>query len=223
VRATFSPLAREQLGHRLFQRLIRGAPEGLVLQRYSGLKSWPMSRVKGLAFRSVLRAHTLLRGEQALDGLYSHLEPSIAHTMRAPLAATWYPLSLYVALWDAIQRTTGGDQDYPRLVGRLCAEHDLKLVHKVLFATLNSNVALKVTARMFGSYYDTGTCSANRIDDRSFRFLFEGCVGFSEPMWMELHGSLEVFVDLSTNAKSQSQLVQGGQIGASSRIVDIRW
>ncbi len=195
----------------------------LVPQRNSGLLSSFMPRVKGLAFRSVLQAHAQHRGEDALARMYAHLEPSLAQTLLTPLAATWYPLSLYAALWDAIQCTTGEDPDYPRLVGRLCAEHDLRLVHKVLFAALNTSVALAATARMFGSYYDTGRCSSKRVDERSFRFFFEGCLGFTEPMWMELHGSLEVFVDLSTKAKSRSQLVQGGHDGATSRVVDIRW
>lgn len=182
-----------------------------------------MPQVKGLAFRSVLQAHAGLRGEDSLDALYKALEPGLTQTLRSPLAATWYPLAYYAALWDAIQRTTGENPDYPRQIGRRCAEQDLKTVHKVLFAALNTTVALSVTARMFGSYYDTGKCSAKRLDARIFRFTFQGCLGFTEPMWTELRGALEVFVEQSTKRPARSVLVQGGHGGDENSLVDVRW
>lgn len=182
-----------------------------------------MPQVKGLAFRSVLQAHASLRGDDSLEAVYKGLEPPLAQALRSPLAATWYPLDYYAALWDAIQHTTGENPDYPRQIGRRCAEQDLKTVHKVLLAALNTTVALSVTARMFGSYYDTGICSAKRLDARVFRFAFQGCLGFNEPMWTELRGTLEVFVEQSTKRSARAVLIQGGHTGDENGLVDVRW
>lgn len=182
-----------------------------------------MPRVKGLAFRSVLQAHRTLRGSDAIERVYAQLEPGLAQTLRAPLAATWYPLSSYAALWDAIQQTAGQNADYPRVVGRLCAEQDLRTVHKVLFATLSTSMALSATARLFSSYYDTGTCSCKRCDPRTFQFSFQGCLEFTEPMWTELRGSAEVFLELSTKKDAHSRLLSGGRAGDKSCVVEVRW
>lgn len=182
-----------------------------------------MPRVKGLAFRSVLQAHGSLRGTDALEKVYTQLQPELAQTLRSPLAATWYPLSSYAALWDAIQLTGGQNADYPRIIGRKCAEQDLQTVHKMLFATLSTSMALSVTARMFNSYYDTGKCSSKRVDPRTFRFTFQGCLEFTEPMWTELRGSVEMFLELSTKKNAYSRLVSGGHVGDVACVVDVRW
>lgn len=182
-----------------------------------------MPQVKGLAFRSVLQAHASLRGKDSLEAMYKALEPELGQTLRSPLASAWYPLAYYAALWNAIQSTSGESPDYPRQIGRLCAEQDLKTVHKLLFAALNTTVALTATARMFGSYYDTGNCSAKRLDTRVFRFAFQGCVGFTVPMWTEVRGSLEVFVEQSTKATARSMQTQGGRAGDSHCVVDVHW
>lgn len=180
-----------------------------------------MARVKGLAFRSVLQAHASLRGNDALEKVYGQLEPELAVILRSPLAATWYPLSNYAALWAAIQETSGQNTDYPRLVGRHCAEQDLKTVHKVLFSTLTTSLALNVTARLFNSYYDTGSCTSKRSDARTFQFAFQGCLEFTEPMWTELRGAAETFLELSTKKSAHSRIVRGGRTGDTTCIVDL--
>ncbi|HEY5954900.1 MAG TPA: hypothetical protein VIV60_00055, partial [Polyangiaceae bacterium] len=119
-----------------------------------------MLKVKGLAFRSVLQAHQSIRGQSAIERVFAVLDPTLAEGIRAALASTWYPVASYAALWSAIQQTTGADPDYPRIIGRRCAEQDLKLVHRVVLASLNTTLMLSITAKLFGTYYDTGTCTA---------------------------------------------------------------
>lgn len=182
-----------------------------------------MPRVKGLAFRSVLQAHSSLRGPAELERTWSTLGPAIAASIRTPLASAWYPLNHYAALWEAIQQGTNQNADYPRLVGRRCAEQDLKTVHKLVFAALHTTLILSATSRLFSSYYDTGTCVSQRIDPRCLHFVFEGCAGFTLPMWAEVRGSIELYVELSTSNPVCSAFTHGGRTGDASSVIQVTW
>jgi hypothetical protein len=181
-----------------------------------------MAKVKGLAFRSVLHAHASLQGEASLERVYGSLDPQLSHALRFLVASSWYPIEHYAALWDAIQRVTGGNPDYPRLVGRRCIEQDLKFVHKLALAALTVATGIDIAVRLFKSYYDTGRASSTRIDERAVRVVFEGCHGFSGAMWTELLGALETFAAQASKRPARSAFYQGGHSGDSCTI-DVSW
>jgi hypothetical protein len=182
-----------------------------------------MARVKGLAFRTVLRAHSSMRGVASLDSVLTLLDPELAETLRHVSAATWYPLEHYVALWAAIQRVVGNNPDYPRVVGRVCIEQDLRLVHKLAFAALSPATVLGISSRVFNMYYDTGRCQSSRLDEQSVRVSFDDCKGFSSPMWAELRGAIEAFAEQSSGCTARAITVSGGGTGNPECIIDVSW
>jgi hypothetical protein len=182
-----------------------------------------MPKVKGLAFRSVIQAHQAIRGQAAAERVFAQLDAPIAATVRSALASGWYPIANYSALWNAIQQTSDADPDYPRIIGRRCAEQDLRLVHRVVLTSLNTTLMLVITAKLFGTYYDTGTCRCERLDSASVLFKFTDCVGFTKEMWTEVRGSIEVFTELSTKRSVRSAWVNDAAPNGSSAILNVAW
>lgn len=181
-----------------------------------------MSQVKGLAFRSVLHAHAALRGNDSLEQVHALLGADLSGQLRFVVASSWYPLASYVHLWNAIQHVSG-DDDYPRLVGRRCVDQDLKLVHRLAFAALSTATVIDISARLFGSYYDVGTCASRKLEPHRVEVSFQNCVGFSTPMWSELRGAIEMFAELSSHRTSQSRLIRGGKSGDPTCVIEVLW
>jgi hypothetical protein len=109
------------------------------------------------------------------------------------------------------------------LIGRKCVELDSKLVHRLAFAALSVPTVLEISARLFRTYYDTGECRSERQRDRSVRVNFEGCVGFSEPMWTELRGASEYFAERASKGPASSRVLVGGRDGDTHTVFSIRW
>jgi hypothetical protein len=182
-----------------------------------------MSKVKGLAFRSVLQAVASLKSDAVLAEVYRALEPKLSASLQVTLAASWYPIEDYVALWNAIQATTGRRPDFPRLVGKRSVEQDLKVVHKLAFAALSVPTVMGISSRLFHTYYDTGTCRSSMRGERTIRVEFEGCDGFSQNMWTELRGASECFAEKSSRRPANSQIVVGGGDRDATLVLDVTW
>lgn len=182
-----------------------------------------MPRVKGLAFRSVLKALAALRGDEAQERVLAALDEPRSRALRFVVASSWYPIEDYVALWSALQRCTGSDPDFPRLIGRRCIEQDLRIVHKVALSALSVDTVLAISVRLFGNYYDTGSCRAHHAGSGMTRVEFSGCVGFSRDLWMELRGSMECFAEQASKSPATSLLVSGGRDGDPSCVMDLKW
>jgi len=181
-----------------------------------------MARVKGLAFRSVLRAHQALRGEASLERVFGYLPPELGARYRFVLATNWYGIEDYVALWKAIERVVGKGPDYPRLIGRHCVEQDLSLVHKLAMAALSASTVLDIAARMFRYYYDTGRATAKRVSDHEVEVRFEGCEGFSSAMWFEICGSMEAYAERASGKRARTMILEGGG-DEPQALVEVSW
>jgi hypothetical protein len=182
-----------------------------------------MARVKGRAFRSVLRAHASLCGSASLARALDLLPSNIAERFGHVGATAWYPLAHYVALWDAIESVVGEGSDYPRAVGRRYVEQDLNLVQMPALAALSTTKAFDTSSRLFGAYCDAGRRQSTRLGDQLVRVAFEGCIGFSAPMWAELRGAAEGFAEQSSHSSTNSSIVLGGCAGDSYFTIEVSW
>jgi hypothetical protein len=181
--------------------------------------------VKGLAFRTVMQEFGLLEGVAARDRVINAMPEELAHRFRTSTvsAATWYPIEDYAAMWAAIQEMTGNRRDLPHKIGRLCVQHDLNVVHKLVFRALSVPTVIGLATRVFKSYYDTGTSSAEQISERQIRISFEGCVGFTGPMWAEIRGSTEFFGEQAAGSKAWSAWKGGGGDRDTHAVLEVSW
>ena len=182
-----------------------------------------MPRVKGLAFRSVFVALEALEGNAAVERVRALLPAETSERLRVLTASTWYPLTDYANLWTSIQSATGQRKDLPRLIGRRAVEQDLRLIHRVAFAALSVETVLSISMRLFGTYYDTGKCKTEQLAPRKVRVSFQGCLGFTEPMWTEVRGGIECFAEQASKTRATSSLISGGTELSPECVVEVSW
>jgi hypothetical protein len=181
--------------------------------------------VKGLAFRTVMQELGNLEGPLAVARSLSCMPPELAHRFKtsAIVAAGWYPIADYAAMWGAIQEATGNRRELPRIIGRKCVEHDLNVVHKLVFRALSVPTVIGLATRVFNSYYDTGKSRAELLGDRNIRVWFEGCKGFNAAMWGEIRGSVECFGEQASGGKAWSTWKSGATDQDADGILDVWW
>jgi hypothetical protein len=117
-----------------------------------------MAKVKGTAVVATVR---FLEEQFGHPGLRSVLDalPAAERALvePAPLASTWYPMSLLLHLMREAQVQHGPSR--PRLIrdsGRASADYGLTTVYKIFFKVGSPQFIIGRAARVFGSYYDTG-------------------------------------------------------------------
>jgi hypothetical protein len=183
------------------------------------------AHVKGLAFRTVMQELGLLEGSQVRDRVVDAMPPELGHRFRTNTvsASTWYPIEDYAAMWATIQELTGNRRDLPYRLGRLCVQHDLNVVHKLIFRALSVPTVIGLATRVFKSYYDTGSSTAEQIGERQIRISFEHCVGFTAPMWGEIRGSVELFGEQAAGTKAWSAFKGGGGDRDTHAVIEVSW
>jgi hypothetical protein len=183
------------------------------------------AHVKGLAFRTVMQEFSLLEGSVARDRVINAMPAELGHRFRSATvsASTWYPVEDYAAMWAAIQEMTGYRRDLPYKLGRLCVQHDLNVVHKLVFRALSVPTVIGLATRVFKSYYDTGVSTAEQITERQIRVTFEGCVGWTGPMWAEIRGSVELFGEQASGTKAWSAWKGGGGDRDTHAVLEVSW
>lgn len=118
-----------------------------------------MANVKGTAINGRLQYVLRHHGPQALSDVLGSLGGKTAgHDLRhGALKSNWYPMSLFIALTQAIDRICGkGDGALYRQVAGQTAEDDLSTVYKVFFKFAKPSFIISKAASLWRQYYDTG-------------------------------------------------------------------
>jgi hypothetical protein len=183
------------------------------------------AHVKGLAFRTVMQEFGLLEGPPARERVVEAMPAELGHRFRTNTvsASTWYPIEDYAAMWATIQEMTGNRRDLPYKLGRLAVQHDLNVVHKMIFRALSVPTVIGLATRVFKSYYDTGVSSAEQVSERQIRVSFEGCRGFTAPMWSEIRGSVEYFGEQAAGTKAWSVWKGGAGDRDTHAVLEVSW
>jgi hypothetical protein len=182
------------------------------------------SRVKGLAFRSAMRALLNLRGEEVRDRALALMHTEIGQPLRygAIVAPQWYAVALYREMWRGIRAATGEGPDVARLIGREATQSDLNLVHKLIMKMLSPQTIAAAGARLFSSFYEPGKAEIqSRPGFSHARYL--QCPGFDRCMWMECLGASEIVLELAGAKNVRCRIVRGGHDGDDFAEVEAHW
>jgi hypothetical protein len=182
------------------------------------------SRVKGLAFRSAIRALAALRGEDARTRAIEAMNPEVGQPLRygAIIAPQWYPVALYRELWRGILAATGEGPEIARLIGRESTRSDLNLVHKLIMRMLSPQTIAAAGTRLFSSFYEPGKAE---IESRAgySRARYTHCPGFDRCMWVECLGASEIVLELAGAKNVRCRIVRGGHDGDHFAEVEAHW
>ena len=179
---------------------------------------------KGLAFRSVMNSLGRLEGAEAVVRAFGAMPAPLADALRygGMTASGWFPITSYRAMWDGIQSATGNRRDVPKAIGRECVRSDLNVVHRFVMGALSTETVIRLATRIFNSYYDTGSATAEWVATRTIGVRWSGCTGFSRAMWTEVRGSVEMFAEVSSGGRATCSALKGGG-DEDSMEAEVRW
>lgn len=180
-------------------------------------------KVKGLAFRSVLKSLEALRGQVAVAAALGAMDPEVADAYRRNtiLATGWYPIAWYREAFRAIVATTS--PELPRAIGAEAIRADLDGVHKLMLRMLSPETAFSLSSKLFGKYYDTGSLRIAEGRNGFTRAEAGGCTGRDRNMWLELLGSSERVLELAGARHVRMRITSGGSDQDDHCTLEAHW
>jgi hypothetical protein len=181
-------------------------------------------RVKGLAFRGILRSLERLHGAERLADLKKVLPPELGRLIeyQAVVTGNWYPLSHYATLLHGIEKVLGRDNCIAEL-SRESTLEDFRGIYKILTFVLSPETLIKRAPGLWGRYYDTGTLSVPEARAGFCRASYQGCIGFDRTLWQDVFaggiGLLEACGAENITLKAES----GGGDGDAFANITARW
>jgi hypothetical protein len=181
--------------------------------------------VKGVAFRTVVWSVEQLYGAHQVSAALAEMrqEPRDALHYGELVSGSWYPVTWYADLLQAVVRTNPGEADVVRKIAELSIERDVKGVYRFLVEHLDPTTVVSLCSKLFPRYYTPGKMLVTREGPTQFQLRIEGCVGFSALMWQEVYASGKHLLALSGASNIRVFIAAGGKDGDSHIAVDARW
>lgn len=169
------------------------------------------AKVKGVAFRSVVAALRELRGDELVEQMLSAAPQRQADLLRYSLVQTgWYPIEDYRALWQLILQHAGEDYALVRAIGAAAIRRDVTGVYRLLFKVLSEETVIRLSSKLFSTYYDVGSLTPSDIRRGHARASYRGCAGWDKAMWEEVAGAGEELIRLAGGREPRAEIVRGG-------------
>lgn len=182
------------------------------------------SKVKGVAFRSVLAALEELRGKAVVDRALASLSADDRSSIEFRVVNTgWYPIELYCTLLQAIATSSGEGESLVRSIGATALRRDVTGVYKVMFRVFSPESVLAISGKLFGFYYDTGSLSITERRHGYARSEYQRCKGFSRLMWIELLGSSEEMLTIAGAKNPRGRIVRGADDPDGACVIEVSW
>jgi hypothetical protein len=182
-------------------------------------------QVKGIAFRSALRALEQLRGVAIAELAVSEMSPELAASIRygTLIASSFYPIEWYRNFFSSIVAATGGTEAIVREIGRESARLDMTGIYKTAFKLLSPQAIFGLSSRLFSNYYDTGTVAI--VESRKGFALarWTNCIGFDRNLWQEVFASAEMYLELAGATHIRMRVLSGAGPTDSSAEVQAHW
>jgi uncharacterized protein DUF2378 len=151
-----------------------------------------MAQVKGTAVGASVRFVSERFGASSLAGVLRALPDEDRRLLEGGvLASSWYPMPVFLRFMEEAEKQLGAQEpDLVRQMGRASADYGVKTVYKIFFKIGSPEFIIGRAARVFGSYYDTGTMTVvETAPGRAVLDLagFAGAPQFCERIrgWME--------------------------------------
>jgi len=158
-----------------------------------------MTQVKGSALTSTLRFARERFGENGLREVLARLDPEDRARVEAGvLVSSWYPFRLMLSVMRETHAVYGASLPHLyREMGRASADYSLTTIYKIFVRIGSPQFTLGKAARVFQSYYDTGTMEAI-VNERGHTVLELRDFGEPAPEFCErLMGWLERTLELT--------------------------
>ena len=182
-------------------------------------------QVKGIAYRSALRALEHLRGLPAVESAISAMSPELADSIRygTLIAASWYPIEWYRELFTSVVSTTGNNRGIVHEIGREAARLDMTGIYRAAFKLLSPQSVLGLSARLFSNYYDTGSVVIVGSRSGFAQARWTNCTGFDRNLWGEVFASVEMYLELAGASQVRTHIVSGAGLSDDCAELQAYW
>lgn len=185
------------------------------------------AETKGINFYSILDALKQGFPETHRDDVLSHMDPEPARRIASDqiLAGTWYPVSWYRSLHDAIQATVGGGNETAWKLGHLGTQADFGKngIYHFMARTLGPKTVLSFGGRVFSLYWRPAGMKIKGVKGRNAaRAMWSGCLGFNELIWHDIFGSITAILETSGCTLRELQVLKTSQ-DLSSLLIEAEW
>ncbi|MEW5855448.1 MAG: hypothetical protein AB2A00_42135 [Myxococcota bacterium] len=148
------------------------------------------ARLKGVAFKSLLRSLEVLRGkdvvERCIQACPTELRDALVHGK--VVSAGWYSLVWYRELHVAISRTLSTGPDFARELSCHATRHDLQTIYKLASMLFSPETLVKHSMRLLRLYYEGGEVQILSSGPGLVRFKLWGFEGYNQLCWEDLLG-----------------------------------
>ena len=183
-------------------------------------------KVKGTTFRTTDACFKELRGVDAWQKAHKLMadEVSDAYRRGAILSGGWYPISWYREMFRAYAAATNEGPELSRTLGYTSARIDFKRFHNWILAKLVSpQTLLGFTAKLFHSYFDTGSFEIVQSQKGFVRAEARGCIGWDRNVWNDLIGSCSALLEIAGAREVRVRVLSGARDGDIDADVAAFW
>jgi hypothetical protein len=181
-------------------------------------------RTKGVGFRNHVVHLGRLRGEAVVERTLGLFDAPLAQQLRERLffSDEWYPLAWLAQLHAAARAATGEGTELARRLGYESVRGDLRGLYSVFLLVVSPTFVIGKSAKLFSTYYDTGTMSVEPVDRTCVKARWVGCAGFDENLWTDVLGGCEAAMDAAGAKGLKLTILDGGGRSDGLRI-EARW
>jgi len=181
--------------------------------------------IKGIAFRTAFQTFGELYGPFTANAILMRLPPDLRDRIQQGLIFTgnWYPLQWYNQVYVAAQEVTGLGLELPHVLSRENIKKDLGRIYAIFVRWLSPEYVISRAARLFNTYYDTGSFVIDEVRKGYVRARLTGCHGFNKNLWVGLLGGCEAALIASGVKNIRFNVLKGGGDGDSDMEFEATW
>lgn len=181
--------------------------------------------LKGVNYRSFMKAFEVLRGKAAVEALYAELPSEIADSVRYGrlVASGWYPVAWYRQMHAAAQRATKSGPELARAIGRQSRIDDFRGVYRLLAFVASPEAIVAKAAMLYRLYDSMGCVDIQEARKGMLRVRYHDCVGYDANVWESALGGTVGVLESCGAVALRVHIVEGGRDGDDAMIFEGRW
>jgi hypothetical protein len=167
--------------------------------------------LKGQWFRGLLDAVDHLFGAEVRDRVVDTLPdaPRLALKQGRLIPSGWYPIAWNRDLHAAARSVLPDEKSLAHRLGAVSTERDLNGVYRAFGRVLGLGMLLKIYARIWQTYCDSGTITITPTDDEGLAARVDGFYGANGDVWSDVLGSSEAYIR-ATGRRPAIRVLAGG-------------
>lgn len=185
----------------------------------------PGGRIKGTAFKGILRSLTQLRGAQdaqrCMDACPDHLRHALSYGQL--VSGGWYPSAWYAQLHQAIAATLGTGEEFAGELSARATHEDLHTIYRLASALFSPQTLLRQSMRLMRMYFDGGHVEVTALAAGTAQVRFSGFEAYNRLCWADITAGLLECLRCAGAVAPVARVVRGGGDGQPDLDLSLAW